>query len=98
MKKMVLAVLVGLALAGPAMAQTAPAGGPDDGCRQKIEQLCPGVKPGGGRIKACIEQHNTTLAALCPERAAMHKERNGSSQPGTTVPSQAPVATPGGVQ
>lgn len=107
MKKLFLAALLSISSL-PAFAQTAtpPAGGPptpSDACRQKVEQMCPGVKPGEGRIRDCLKQHNTTIEALCPgQGGGMHRPHAGNGGPGGAQgtppqgapPSQAPVATP----
>jgi hypothetical protein len=34
-------------------------------CGADISQVCAGVKPGGGRITACVREHFTELSAPC---------------------------------
>ena len=34
-------------------------------CRPDVERLCPGVQPGGGRIKACLMQHKNEISVGC---------------------------------
>ena len=45
-----------------AMAQQAAA---RQACAADIKQLCPEVKPGEGRLKACVKEHFGQLAASC---------------------------------
>ena len=53
---------------GPVLAQRG--NGP---CRQDIEKLCPGIKPGGGAYKKCLEDHATELSPACQERVKQMK-------------------------
>ncbi|MBN9548266.1 MAG: cysteine rich repeat-containing protein [Alphaproteobacteria bacterium] len=34
-------------------------------CRADFDKLCAGVRPGGGRIVACLESHAAELSAPC---------------------------------
>lgn len=34
-------------------------------CRADFDKLCAGVRPGGGRIVACLESHAAELSAQC---------------------------------
>jgi hypothetical protein len=34
-------------------------------CRDDSQKLCPSVRPGGGRIKACMEAHKDQLSQPC---------------------------------
>jgi hypothetical protein len=40
----------------------------DDPCAEDVQRLCPGVKPGGGRLAACLRQHEAELGEACRER------------------------------
>ena len=42
-----------------------------EACKGDAETLCPGVKPGEGRILKCLLQHKDDLSAEC--RNALHK-------------------------
>jgi hypothetical protein len=64
-----LAVAVG-APSGPVHAERA--NGP---CRQDIERLCPGITPGSGAYKRCLEQHASELSPACQERVKQMKAR-----------------------
>ena len=69
-QSMLAAVL--LAMAGPAFAQ-APVPTPIRNeatalaqlCRADYERLCPGVRPGGGRILACLQRQVPNLSPAC---------------------------------
>jgi Cysteine rich repeat len=41
-----------------------------EACRADVQKLCKGVQPGGGRIAACLKQHESELAPGCRERMA----------------------------
>jgi hypothetical protein len=56
-----LVILTALLLSGSAaMAQQA--------CAGDIKKLCAGIKPGEGRIKACIKSHWSELSPNCQDR------------------------------
>jgi hypothetical protein len=37
-------------------------------CQGDVKQLCPGVKPGEGRIVNCLKQHRAELSRNCREK------------------------------
>jgi hypothetical protein len=99
--KLTLATASFLILCTAASAQTAPApsgnGGHhemDPACKAAIEKVCPGVKPGGGRIKDCLKEHNTSFKQLCPQDAGKGKHAQSTTPPLSSGPSTAPLATP----
>jgi hypothetical protein len=34
-------------------------------CKPDVERLCPTVRPGGGRIKACLMEHKNEVSVGC---------------------------------
>lgn len=58
-------------VAGPALAQQR--GALRDACTQDAATLCPGVKPGGGRILACFKEKSAQLSEGC--RTALQQAR-----------------------
>lgn len=40
-------------------------------CRDDVAKLCPGVKPGGGRVAACFKEKREDLSQDC--RAALQQ-------------------------
>ncbi len=34
-------------------------------CKSDVERLCPGLEPGGGRIKACLKTHENEISVGC---------------------------------
>ncbi len=58
-------LLASLALA---LAAAAPAARSEDACLADVRRLCPDVKPGGGRVDACLREHEEELSAPCRER------------------------------
>ena len=67
MKFAIYAALIGvLALGSPPLkAQDMP--GPGKACKSDREKFCPGLKPGDGKLGACMKEH---AAELSPECAA----------------------------
>ncbi len=39
-------------------------------CRPDVQKLCSGVQPGGGRIVACLKQHESELSPQCQKQVA----------------------------
>ncbi len=74
MKNYILAVLAlgtGLALAVPA---SAGKGGP---CAADAAKFCKDVKPGEGRVAACLKEHEAELSQACKDRKALAGEKRG---------------------
>lgn len=65
-------VLVVFLLSVNAFAQGNGGGGP---CAQDIQNLCPGVEPGGGRIMKCLHEHAGEVSEACKERLQQGKEK-----------------------
>jgi hypothetical protein len=38
-----------------------------DNCKTDIQQLCAGVKPGGGQVLACVKENQDKLSPQCTE-------------------------------
>jgi hypothetical protein len=45
-------------------------------CREDAKRLCKGVKQGGGRIHACLKEHEAELSAACKDRMQEARERH----------------------
>ena len=43
-------------------------------CRSDVQNLCPKVQPGSGRIAECLQQHATELSAPCKEQLVKVKQ------------------------
>jgi hypothetical protein len=54
-----------MALLSGSVAEAQPASRP---CADDIKTLCAGIRPGEGRIKACIKSHLTELSPSCQDR------------------------------
>lgn len=61
---------LGLALALPAAAEKGK--GP---CAEDAAKFCKDVKPGEGRVAACLKEHEKELSPACKDRRAMAAER-----------------------
>ena len=45
-----------------------------DVCSTHFARLCNGVRPGGGRIKACIKSHKSELSDSCREALSQARQ------------------------
>src|SRR3954468_11519445 len=43
-------------------------------CRSDVQKLCKGVQPGGGRIAACLKQHESEILPGCRQNIAKARE------------------------
>ena len=60
-------------------------------CKQDIATLCPDVKPGEGRIAACLKTNRRQLSAGCKEAIKEHRrEQHTQPPPGTSPPPTSP--------
>jgi hypothetical protein len=70
-----LLILASALVSLPLAAQTAPAGeGLGKPCAEDVAKLCPGVKPGGGRIAQCLQGKAEQISAACKARIEQAKE------------------------
>jgi hypothetical protein len=51
-------------------------------CKPDVEKLCPGIKPGAGRIHDCLKGHAADLAPACKDAIAKKKELAETIHPG----------------
>jgi hypothetical protein len=47
----------------------------DRPCRADIQKFCADVKPGGGRVAACLKKHDAELSPACKARGQEVRER-----------------------
>jgi hypothetical protein len=73
-------------------AQDAPPAGAREACKPDMQKFCSDVKPGGGRIIACLRDHKDQLSQVCTDAMASAKSHRppatGSDSPGQTPPSK----------
>lgn len=84
-KKLVMLTLAsGFALALAAPSAAAPKGP----CAEDTAKFCKDIKPGEGRVKACLKEHEKELSQACKERREKagekraHKRRDGKEEEG----------------
>lgn len=46
-----------------------------DACRADAERLCKGVRPGGGRIAACLQEHAADVSQECQATMTTVREK-----------------------
>jgi hypothetical protein len=63
------------------------------GCADDAQKLCAGVRPGGGRIIACLKQHKDSLSAKCQQAAGQVSSQSGGAAANTAPAAPAPVST-----
>jgi hypothetical protein len=72
------------AVGSAAMAEAPPASSTKHGsaandkknpCHDDIQKFCKDVKPGGGRVHACLSQHANELTSACGDARQQAKER-----------------------
>jgi hypothetical protein len=44
-------------------------------CKADIETFCKDIKPGGGRLKACIKSNSDRISQECKDHMAMEQEK-----------------------
>lgn len=75
-RKLASASLLSLALIslpGSAHAQ----GGPLAYCKEDAARLCPGVRPGGGKLIGCLKQHENQVSVGCAKELKAVKTKMG---------------------
>lgn len=94
------AALIALALlpvfaAGAALADDAPTGehsgaGPRSRpCRGDLQQFCADVERGGGRIVACLKEHEAQLSPACHQALVEHEKKRPNAGAATPAPEPA---------
>jgi len=58
-------------------------------CADDAQRICAGVSPGGGRILACLKEHNSELSDRCKQAASQAAGAGDDSS--STTPSLTPV-------
>ena len=62
-----------VSLSGSAQAQ----GGPLAYCKADAARLCPGVKPGGGKLLGCLKQRENEVSIGCAKELKAVKTKTG---------------------
>ena len=85
MKNSKLLTTLSLALTFSCAAMAADAGPARGACKDDVAQLCKGIKPGGGRIAACLKAHKDQVSDTCKaaikEARAQHKADKAGGKP-----------------
>lgn len=82
-----IAVLCSLMLAGSTRAASVDQTGVKaarSACRDDLRRVCGGVRPGGGRIKDCLREHEAELSSAChqalEEAGVLNSAERGPAQ------------------
>jgi len=62
---------------------------PREACAADIQKLCPNVPEGGGRLLACLKQHQDQVSANCKQAVLKALQPSGST-PAAAAPAPAP--------
>ena len=65
-------LVTAVALTQDEQVMPAPGKGP---CRSDVEKFCKGIKPGGGRIWACLKSHEAEISQPCKDQMAKGREK-----------------------
>jgi hypothetical protein len=63
-------------------------------CSDDAARLCAGVPPGGGRVIACLQQHQDSLSDKCRQAAGLAPQSKAVAATSAPSPSPAPSTTP----
>ena len=79
------ALLLGLATAGTAAAQARgdQAGAMRQACAGDVKTLCPGIEPGGGRLKQCLRDNAAKLSPGCRDALKEARAAKAGAKPAT---------------
>lgn len=82
-----LALALAASLAGAASAADAGGGkaAMRAACQADLTKLCPGVQPGGGRIKQCLKTHKDELSASCKSAIAERMAEKRAAKAGQST-------------
>ena len=61
-------------------------------CASDVQTLCPGIQPGGGKLKACLKEHSDKVSMGCKKAMVEAKRARAASQGGSA--SQGAPSTP----
>ena len=92
-----LAALVGKLLRAPSSAEAAPPQIPAEvraACADDVQNLCSDVPPGGGRIIACLQQHQDQVSDRCKQAIATALQRSRGGTGSVAGPAPGPVKQP----
>ena len=67
---------------------------PREACAADVQKLCANVPQGGGRVLACLKQHQDQVSATCKQAVLKALQPSGSPAPSTPAPAPAPAAQP----
>jgi len=93
MTRFIASILLGLASMTPTAQAQDPMAAARAACVSDVQTLCAGVAPGGGRIIACLEQHQQSVSEGC--RNALRSATTGAQSkalPSSPTPAPMPHA------
>ena len=93
MRQILAAVLAATLVSGPAaLAGDNPnRAAVRQACQADISSLCPGIQPGGGRIKVCLKQNKDKLSQGCRSAIADAMQARRAAKQQSAAPVTGPV-------
>ena len=64
-------------LSTPGPTLTAKAANPLSYCKADAERICPGIAPGGGKLAACLKEHENDVSIGCAKALKAIKAKMG---------------------
>ena len=55
-------------------------------CRPDLQKFCADVQPGGGRIVACLKQHEAELSPACHDAWVAHEQKHPNAGKAAPAP------------
>ena len=63
-----------------------PSGEVRQACHADVQKLCPGMRPGGGKIKDCMASHKAELSQACKDALAKAEQQHAPAANGGQSP------------
>lgn len=84
-------LMLGLVAGAAAAQQMGMGGGGEEGvlkqaCASDVQTLCPGIQPGGGKLKQCLRDHADKVSMGCKDAMRAAKSQRGAEKTKPATP------------